>query len=113
MSLGHAHNYYLNVAAETGLLGLFAYLLFWAAVSWQLAKSARRGPSAIQKALSLGALGVVAHVSVHNLVDNLWVHHLFVHVAIVLGLAQARALAEPRARHTPSPHPSRKRRNHP
>jgi O-antigen ligase len=27
-SLGHAHNYYINIAAETGLLGLVAFLLF-------------------------------------------------------------------------------------
>lgn len=27
-SLGHAHNYYINIAAETGLVGLVAFLLF-------------------------------------------------------------------------------------
>ena len=27
-SLGHAHNYYINIAAETGAVGLTAYLLF-------------------------------------------------------------------------------------
>jgi len=26
MALGHAHNYYLNIAAETGLIGLLAYV---------------------------------------------------------------------------------------
>jgi O-antigen ligase len=26
--LGHAHNYYINIAAETGFLGLIAFLLF-------------------------------------------------------------------------------------
>lgn len=26
--LGHAHNYYINIAAETGLIGLIAFLLF-------------------------------------------------------------------------------------
>jgi O-antigen ligase len=28
LPLGHAHNYYINVAAETGILGLIAFLLF-------------------------------------------------------------------------------------
>ena len=31
-SLGHAHNYYINIAAETGLLGLVAFLLFVLAI---------------------------------------------------------------------------------
>jgi O-antigen ligase len=30
--LGHAHNYYINIAAETGIFGLIAFLLFIAAV---------------------------------------------------------------------------------
>src|SRR5579875_774185 len=29
-SLGHAHNYYINIAAETGIIGLFAFLTFLA-----------------------------------------------------------------------------------
>jgi O-antigen ligase len=91
-SLGHAHNYYLNIAAETGLLGLLAYLGLWAAVLWQLAATALRAPSAFTRALALGALGMVIHVTVHNLVDNLWVHHMYVHAAIVLGLTEARRL---------------------
>jgi O-antigen ligase len=113
LSLGHAHNYYLNIAAEAGLLGLLAYLLFWAVVTWQLFKTARRHPSAIYRALALGALGVVVHVTVHNLVDNLWVHHLFVHVAIVLGLVQTRAFSKPQAHQALAPHPGHKRRIRP
>jgi O-antigen ligase len=31
-SLGHAHNYYINIAAETGLIGLIAFILFLLAV---------------------------------------------------------------------------------
>jgi len=90
-ALGHAHNYYLNIAAETGLLGLSAYLALWTATIWRLAKTARGAQSAFVKALALGALGVVVHASVHNLVDNLWVHHMYIHTAIILGLAEMRA----------------------
>jgi len=64
-SLGHAHNYYLNVAAEAGLLGLVAYLVLWVAA---------------------GVFGVLTHLAVHNLFDNLWVHDMYIHVAILLGL---------------------------
>jgi putative inorganic carbon (HCO3(-)) transporter len=35
IALGHAHNYYLNLAAETGLIGLLAYLILWGAVFWR------------------------------------------------------------------------------
>jgi O-antigen ligase len=31
-SLGHAHNYYINIAAETGSIGLLAFVLFLLAV---------------------------------------------------------------------------------
>jgi O-antigen ligase len=31
-SLGHAHNYYINIAAETGFIGLIAFLLFLMAI---------------------------------------------------------------------------------
>jgi O-antigen ligase len=87
-ALGHAHNYYLNIAAETGLIGLSAYLGLWATAAWQTWRAARGTTSAYHRALALGALGMLVHVSVHNVVDNLWVHNIYIHVAIVLGLVQ-------------------------
>jgi O-antigen ligase len=85
--LGHAHNYYLNVAAETGLLGLAAYCLMvlsWFALALRLARRAR-GPLA--RALGLGVLGVVAATATHNLFDNLYVAGMNVHLGLLLGLA--------------------------
>jgi O-antigen ligase len=90
MALGHAHNYYLNIAAETGLIGLLAYLLLWGVATWQTVQVLYRTQEPYVKALALGALGMLVHVSVHNIVDNLWVHNMFIHVAIVLGLVQSR-----------------------
>jgi O-antigen ligase len=88
MPLGHAHNYYLNVAAETGLLGLVAYICLWGIVFWYLWRVLRVTPDPRTRALALGALGMLVHVSVHNIVDNLWVHNMYIHVAIALGLVQ-------------------------
>jgi putative inorganic carbon (HCO3(-)) transporter len=89
MALGHAHNYYLNVAAETGLIGLLAYLALWAAAVWQTVQANRQSCDVYAHALALGAFGVLVHVHVHNVVDNLWVHNMYIHVAIILGLVQS------------------------
>ena len=88
LPLGHAHNYYLNVAAEAGLLGLVAYLLVWGAallVSWR----ATRRATGWYWGLALGVLGALVHLSVHNFFDNLYVHGMYLHVAILLGIRTA------------------------
>jgi O-antigen ligase len=83
--LGHAHNYYLNVAAETGLTGLLAYGLFWTA-AFGMGWAAVRHSRGFQRAVAAGGVGVLVHLSVHNLVDNLFVQGMYLHIAIVLGL---------------------------
>jgi O-antigen ligase len=83
--LGHAHNFYLNVAAETGLFGLLTFGLFWLsalALGWR----AVRRSSGFQKAVAAGAVGVLVHLSLHNLVDNLFVQGMYLHTSILLGL---------------------------
>ncbi len=83
--LGHAHNYYLNIAAEAGLVGLSAYLILWAAVFWQAWRAVRR-TSGYWQGVAVGILGILTHLAVHNFFDNLYVHGMYVHIAIVLGL---------------------------
>jgi O-antigen ligase len=85
LPLGHAHNYYLNAAAETGVLGLGAYVVLWAAalvVAWKAA----RQTSGLQWGVALGVLGILAHLSTHNLFDNLYVHAIYLQVAVLLGV---------------------------
>jgi putative inorganic carbon (HCO3(-)) transporter len=85
--LGHAHNYYLNILAETGFLGTAAYLFFWAAVFWQsLRQLGRLGWP--WRGLALGLLAAWVYLSVHHLVDKLYVNNIYIHLGTMLGLQQ-------------------------
>ncbi len=84
--LGHAHNYFLNVAAEAGLPGLAAYLLWVGAGLWVAVLAVRRSRG-LWQGVALGALGMWVHLNVHNLFDNLYVHGMGIHIGLLLGLA--------------------------
>jgi O-antigen ligase len=84
--LGHAHNYYLNLLAETGLLGLTTFIGFWLFVigaTWRA--RAHRDPQV--HILAAGLLGAWGYLAVHSLTDNLFVNNLFLHIGTMLGLA--------------------------
>jgi len=83
--LGHAHNYYLNVLAELGIAGLIAYLALWATAG-RLVWQAIRWSTGIERGIAVGILGIIVHLSVHNLVDNLFVHAMYLQIAVILGL---------------------------
>jgi O-antigen ligase len=85
--LGHAHNYYLNVLAESGLVGLGAYLVMWSAIFWA-GWRAVRSTRGLGQCIAAGAFGVMVALSVHNLFDNLFVHSMQIQVGLTLGLMQ-------------------------
>lgn len=91
--LGHAHNIYLNFAAEAGLVGLLAYLVFWLASLWQAARAAWSNDK-LAVAVGAGVLGALTHATIHNLFDNLWVQHIYLLPALLLGVLVV--LAQPR-----------------
>lgn len=93
--LGHAHNLYLNMAAETGLAGLVGLLgLLVAAYARALgallgAPAARPGEPTRwpgQRHLALGLLASLVVFTIHNLFDNLLVHGMSVQFGLLLGL---------------------------
>jgi O-antigen ligase len=87
IALGHAHNYYLNLAAETGVIGLAAYLLLWGAVFWRTWRLICSLPlHSWWRGLAIGLLGAWTHFSVHHLFDNLYVNNVHLHIGVMLGL---------------------------
>jgi putative inorganic carbon (hco3(-)) transporter len=87
LALGHAHNYYLNLLAETGMLGSVAYLIFWAAVFRQTI-CALRAHEWPRRGIALGLLAAWVYLSVHHLVDKLYVNNIYIHLGVMLALLQ-------------------------
>jgi O-antigen ligase len=90
ISQGHAHNFYIHVAAEAGLVGLTGYLLLLAAIvatglrSYWLA--GRPGADPAARPIAIACLGVVAAVAIHNLFENLHVLSMGVQLSTVWAL---------------------------
>jgi len=83
--LGHAHNYYLHIGAEAGLVGLLAYVtlvLTWLRHAWKGATRSLR----YRQGVVLGVLGMLTHLTIHNLFDNLYVQGMYIQVGMMLGL---------------------------
>lgn len=98
--LGHAHNYYLNVLAETGMLGLAAYLAFGVAAWASVLRAWRNDADSRARALVLAAAGALAYLTVHSVVDNLYVHGMQVLIGLTLAVP---ALVRPATDGAPEP----------
>ena len=85
--LGHAHNYYLNLLAEVGIIGLAAYGLLWIAVFWQTLRVLGE-ESWPMRGVALGLLGIWTALTVHHAVDKLYVNNIYIHLGVSLGLLQ-------------------------
>lgn len=87
VSEGHAHNYYINAAAETGIIGLTAYVWLIATGLFVSLRAARRSLDPFARAIGIGAVGVTVALIVHNVVEDLHVLNLGVQLSVVWALA--------------------------
>jgi putative inorganic carbon (hco3(-)) transporter len=88
-ALGHAHNYYLNILAELGVVGGGLLALLFGLVFSQLGGALVRSEPLQRnfwRAVLAGVVGGLIVFSVHNLFDNLFVHSVNVQVGVLLGL---------------------------
>lgn len=83
--LGHAHNYYLNILGETGIIGFATYLALWIGI-FRLTWYTRRHPDLQARCVVIGLLGTWTYISIHSLLDNLYVNNLFLHLGVLLSL---------------------------
>jgi len=87
-ALGHAHNDYLNLLAETGMIGLVGYLAGWMLIVYWTVRALHMSDP-LKRGLVLGLLGTWAHLAVHSIVDKLYVNNLFLHLGVMVGLLAA------------------------
>ncbi|MDQ2806631.1 MAG: O-antigen ligase family protein [Chloroflexota bacterium] len=88
-SAGHAHNYYLQALAETGGLGLLAYLGVLAAAGWggwRAVRGAVRAGRGWDSAVLIGAFGVFVAIMSHSIFEDLHVLNMGIHWAAVIAL---------------------------
>ncbi len=91
---GHAHNFYLNLLAETGVLGLAAYLgllIFLIGKSLKGHWQRRASPDPGWYGTALAGVGLAAFLTVYQLFDNLYVHSMTAQAGLIFGLAFASA----------------------
>jgi len=85
-NLGHAHNYYINIAAEAGAVGLAAYLFLFGSGMVVCVRSYRQAPDALGRAISLGGLAMLVGFSCHQFFDDLLVHGMEVQIGLIMAM---------------------------
>ena len=95
-ALGHAHNVYVNFAAEAGLVGMLAIVLLTAWALLRAGRVVRQVRDTSNEWLAIGALGALSAFAVHNLVDSLFVSGMGVLFALFVAMGYG-LLPRPRA----------------
>ena len=87
--LGHAHNYYLNMLAELGVVGGGLLVLLLGLAFRELVGrliQSEQAAAGFWRAVLAGCVGGLIVFCVHNLFDSLFVHSVNIQVGVLLGL---------------------------
>jgi putative inorganic carbon (HCO3(-)) transporter len=87
--LGHAHNYYINMLAELGIVGGGILVLLLGIAFAQLGGALVRSEgqsTTFWRAVLAGVFGGLVVFCVHNLFDSLFVHSVNIQLGVLLGL---------------------------
>ncbi len=83
-----AHNFYLDLFSETGLLGLLLWLLLILSVLWRLFKKVNSTASYEQKIIGIGLIGSLIYFASHSLFETAVYQPTILSVLmIILGLS--------------------------
>jgi O-antigen ligase len=86
---GHAHNSFIQMLAQGGIVTLAAYLLCIALVATTLGRALDRSPTILGKAVTVGVAGMSAGMLAHAVFEFVHVLSLNLHMAIAWGLLAA------------------------
>ncbi len=86
VSRGHAHNYYMHIAAEAGAVGWAAYMLLLLALARQALRTLRSVKAIIPRSITVGCCGIIAAVVGHDIFENLHVLSMGIQLAAVWAL---------------------------
>ncbi|MDQ1271537.1 MAG: hypothetical protein QG591_167 [Planctomycetota bacterium] len=70
--LSHAHNIFLHIWVETGIVGLLTFLWLFIAVFYASIKSWRLSKAGYEKALLMGIVASLISIFSHGLTDSFW-----------------------------------------
>jgi O-antigen ligase len=85
-SRGHAHNYYLHITAESGLIGASAYLVFLGSIWYSAIRALRQAQTWMIRGITLGGIGVAGALNGHNLFENLHVLNMGVQFGVIIAM---------------------------
>jgi O-antigen ligase len=86
---GHAHNYYLHLLAEVGIVGFVGYMVMLVTsfvVGVRALVRVRRANDTYGEAVVIGALGILTTFAAHNFFENLHALNMGIHWAAALSL---------------------------